>query len=156
RFGALPVELEVEAVQDVSAAIGRDALRAGVIAGAIGLALVALYMIVFYRFLGLTAVAKLAIEAGLLSAIIAWLGSTQGLALTLAGVTGIIVAIGLSVDSNVVFFEHVKEDIRNGRSPRWAARRSFSAAWRTIVKADLASLIAAVLLYALAVGPVRG
>lgn len=156
RFGALPVELEIEAVQDVSASIGRDALRAGLVAGAIGIALVALYMILFYRILGMTAVAKLALEGGLLWAMIAWLGSTQGLALTLAGVTGIIVAIGLSVDSNVVFYEHVKEDIRNGRSPRSAAKRSFAGAWRTIVKADLASLIAAVLLYALAVGPVRG
>lgn len=156
RYGALPVELEIQSVQEVSATLGRDALRAGVVAGLIGIGLVSLFMLLSYRLLGLTAVAKLLIEVGLLWSIISWLGSTQGLALTLAGVTGIVVSIGLSVDSNVVFFETVKEDIRNGRSLRSAADRSFAAAWRTIVKADLASLIAAVLLYALAVGPVRG
>jgi preprotein translocase subunit SecD len=113
-------------------------------------------MLLSYRLLGITAIAKLVIELGLLWAINAWLGTSQGLALTLAGVTGIVVSFGLSVDSNVVYFETVKEDIRNGRSVRSAAERSFTGAWRTIVKADVASLIVAVLLYALAVGPVRG
>ncbi len=156
RYGALPVQLEIQSVQEVSATLGRDALRAGVIAGIIGLALVAAYMLASYRLLGVTAVAKLVLEIGLLWAIIAWLGTSQGLALTLAGVTGIVVSFGLSVDSNVVLFETVKEDIRKGRSIRSAADRSFSAAWRTIVKADTASLIVAALLYALAVGPIRG
>jgi preprotein translocase subunit SecD len=156
RYGALPVELSIASVQEVSATLGRDALEAGVTAGLVGLGLVALYMIGFYRLLGLTAVVKLGLELGMLWAIISWLGTSQGLALTLAGITGIVVSIGISVDSNVVFFEAVKEDLRNGRSLRSAADRSFTPAWRTIVKADLASLIAAVLLYALAVGPVRG
>jgi preprotein translocase subunit SecD len=156
RYGALPVELSIESVQEVSASLGRDALDAGLIAGLVGLGLVALYMIGFYRLLGVTAVVKLALELGMLWAIIAWLGTSQGLALTLAGITGIVVSIGISVDSNVVFFEAIKEDLRNGRSLRSAADRSFAPAWRTIVKADLASLIAATLLYALAVGPVRG
>jgi preprotein translocase subunit SecD len=156
RYGALPVQLEIQSVQEVSATLGRDALEAGLIAGGIGLLLVALYMLVSYRLLGFTAIAKLLLELGLLWAIISWLGSSQGLALTLAGVTGIVVSFGLSVDSNVVYFETVKEDIRNGRSVRSAAERSFAGAWRTIVKADVASLIVAVLLYALAVGPVRG
>jgi preprotein translocase subunit SecD len=156
RYGALPVQLEIQSVQEVSATLGRDALRAGVIAGIIGLLLVAAYMLFSYRLLGLTAVIKLALELGLLWAIIAWLGTSQGLALTLAGVTGIVVSFGLSVDSNVVLFETVKEDLRRGRSVRSAAERSFASAWRTIVKADTASLIVAALLYALAVGPVRG
>jgi preprotein translocase subunit SecD len=156
RYGALPVQLEIQSVQEVSATLGRDALRAGVIAGIIGLLLVAAYMLYSYRLLGLTAVIKLALELGLLWAIIAWLGTSQGLALTLAGVTGIVVSFGLSVDSNVVLFETVKEDLRRGRSVRSAAERSFASAWRTIVKADTASLIVAALLYALAVGPVRG
>ncbi len=156
RYGALPVQLEIQSVQEVSATLGRDALRAGVIAGIIGLVLVAAYVMFSYRLLGVTAVAKLALELGLLWAIISWLGTSQGLALTLAGVTGIVVSFGLSVDSNVVLFETLKEDIRNGRSIRSAADRSFAAAWRTIVKADTASLIVAALLYALAVGPVRG
>jgi len=156
RYGALPVELAIESVQEVSASLGRDALRAGVIGGTIGLVLVALYMFGFYRLLGVTAVAKLLLELGLLWVVIAWLGTSQGLALTLAGVAAIVVSFGLSVDSNVVFFETVKEDVRSGRSPRSAAERGFAAAWRTIVKADFASLIAAVLLYVLAIGPVRG
>jgi len=156
RYGALPVQLEIQSVQEVSATLGRDALRAGVIAGIIGLALVAVYMMISYRLLGITAVIKLLLELGLLWAIIAWLGTSQGLALTLAGVTGIVVSFGLSVDSNVVLFETFKEDIRNGRSIRSAADRSFAGAWSTIVKADTASLIVAALLYALAVGPVRG
>lgn len=156
RYGALPVQLEIQSVQEVSATLGRDALRAGVIAGIIGLVLVAAYMLVTYRLLGVTAIAKLVLEIGLLWAIISWLGTSQGLALTLAGVTGIVVSFGLSVDSNVVLFETVKEQIRKGRSIRSAADRSFPAAWRTIVKADTASLIVAGLLYALAVGPVRG
>lgn len=156
RYGALPVKLSVESVQEVSASLGRDALRAGLIGGAIGLALVALYMFGFYRLLGVTAVAKLLLELALLWVVIAWLGTSQGLALTLAGVAAIIVSFGLSVDSNVVFFETVKEEVRNGRTPRSAAEKAFAAAWRTIVKADFASIIAAVLLYVLAVGPVRG
>ena len=156
RYGALPVQLETQSVQLVSASLGRDALDAGLIAGAVGLALVTLYMVAFYRLLGLAAIAKLAVEAALLWSIIAYLGSSANLALTLAGVTGIIVSIGVSLDSNVVFYEHLKEDIRNGRTPRSAADRSFASAWSTIVKADVASLIAAGLLYYLAVGPVRG
>jgi preprotein translocase subunit SecD len=156
RYGALPVELSIQSVQEVSATLGRDALEAGVVAGLIGLALVALYMMVFYRLLGVAAVVKLGLELGMLWAIISWLGTSQGLALTLAGVTGIVVSIGVSVDSNVVFYEAIKEDVRKGRSLRSAADKSFTPAWRTIVKADVASLIAAVLLYALAVGPVRG
>jgi len=156
RYGALPVELTIESVQEVSASLGRDALRAGVIGGAIGLALVAVYILGFYRLLGITAVAKLGLELVLLWVVIAWLGTSQGLALTLAGVAAIVVSFGLSVDSNVVFFETAKEEIRSGRTARSAADKAFAAAWRTIVKADFASIIAAVLLYVLAVGPVRG
>jgi len=156
RYGALPVELTIESVQEVSASLGRDALRAGLIGGAIGLGLVALYILGFYRLLGITAVVKLGLELVLLWVVIAWLGTSQGLALTLAGVAAIVVSFGLSVDSNVVFFETVKEDVRAGRTPRSAAEKAFASAWRTIVKADFASIIAAVLLYVLAVGPVRG
>jgi preprotein translocase subunit SecD len=156
RYGALPVQLEQQQAVVVSASLGRDALDAGLVAGAIGLALVAVYMVAFYRLLGLAAMAKLAVEGALLWAIVAYLGESQGLALTLAGVTGIIVSIGISVDSNVVYYEHLKEDVRRGRSLRSAGERSFGAVWSTIVKADLASLLAAAILYFLAVGPVRG
>ena len=118
RYGALPVELVAENTQVVSATIGEDSLDAGVVAGIIGLFLVALFIVGYYRLLGLVALASLAISGSLLWAIIAHLGTQSGLALTLAGVTGIIVAIGVSVDSNVVYFEHLKEDIRDGRTAR--------------------------------------
>ncbi len=156
RYGALPVELEQQQALVVSATLGQDALRAGLIAGAVGLALAALYMLVFYRFLGLLSLVKLVIEGALLWTIISYLGTSNGLALTLAGVTGIIVSVGVSLDSNVVYYEHLKEDIHNGRSIRSATDKSFVSAFSTIVKADVASLIGAGLLWWLTVGPVRG
>ncbi|MCU0311198.1 MAG: protein translocase subunit SecD [Acidimicrobiales bacterium] len=156
RYGALPVELEQQQAQVVSATLGQDALRAGLVAGAVGVVLAAAYMIAFYRFLGVLSLVKLAIEAALLWTIISYLGSNNGLALTLAGVTGIIVSIGVSLDSNVVYYEHLKEDVQNGRSIRSASDKSFVSAFSTIVKADVASLIGAGLLWWLTVGPVRG
>ena len=156
KYGALPVELVQQQAQVVSATLGRDALHAGLLAGAVGLGLVALYMIAFYRVLGLFSVLKLGIEGALLWSVISWLGTNNGLALTLAGITGIIVSIGVSLDSNVVYYEHLKEDINNGRSLRTSIDRSFVSAFSTIVKADVASLIGAALLWWLTVGPVRG
>ena len=156
RFGALPVELETQQVQTVSATLGEDSLRAGIISGIVGLAIVAVFMIAYYRLLGVVAVLSLALSATLLWAMVSWLGESQGLALTLAGITGIIVSIGVSLDSNVVYFEHIKEDIRAGRTFRSTLDRSFEAAFSTIVKADVASLIGAGVLYWLTVGPVRG
>jgi preprotein translocase subunit SecD len=101
-------------------------------------------------------VLSLATGAALLWAIVAYLGESRGLALTLAGVTGIIVSIGVAVDSNVVFYEHLKEEVWRGRTLRSSVEGSFVGAWSTIVKADSASLIGAFLLYWLTVGPVRG
>jgi preprotein translocase subunit SecD len=156
KYGALPVEFEMQQAQIVSATLGRDALDAGLVAGIVGLILASAYMIAFYRFLGLLAVLKLAVEGALLWAIISYLGTSNGLALTLAGITGIIVSIGVSLDSNVVYYEHLKEDIQNGRSARSATDHSFVSAFSTIVKADVASLIGAVILWWMTVGPVRG
>ena len=156
RFGALPIQLEPENQQIVSATIGQDALDAGVIAGLVGLALVAIFIIGYYRALGVVAMLSLLISAALLWSIISFLGASQGLALTLAGITGIIVSIGVSVDSNIVYFEHLKEDVRNGRTLRTSVEKAFPVAFSTIVKADVASLIGAVVLYALTVGAVRG
>jgi preprotein translocase subunit SecD len=113
-------------------------------------------MMAFYRILGALAVGKLVVEGALLWSLIAYLGDTQGLALTLAGITGIIVSIGVSVDSNVVYYEHLKEDVAAGRTLRATVDRSFTSAYSTIVKADVASLIGAFLLWWLTVGPVRG
>ncbi|MEE1523148.1 MAG: protein translocase subunit SecD, partial [Acidimicrobiales bacterium] len=125
RYGALPIELEAENTQVVSATIGEDSLHAGIVAGLIGLMIVGLFIVGYYRLLGLVALASLVISGSLLWAIIAHLGTQSGLALTLAGVTGIIVAIGVSVDSNVVYFEHLKEDIRDGRTARSSVDKAF-------------------------------
>ncbi len=156
RYGALPVEFERQQTQDVSATIGRDALKAGVAAGLIGLAIVAIYILVYYRILGLVALTSLGLSFGLLWAIIAWLGETRGLALSLSGVVGIIVSIGVSIDSNIVYFEQIKDDMVGGRNMRSSAQRAFHGAMSTIIKADLVSLIGAALLYWLTVGPVKG
>lgn len=156
RFGALPVELEAQQTQIVSSTLGEDALDAGVAAGIVGLVLVSIYLLAYYRILGLVAIVSLALSGAMLWTVIAWVGETQGLALTLAGVTGLIVSIGVSVDSNIVYFEHLKEDVRNGRTVRSAVDRAFPIAYSTIVKADIASLIAALILWFFAVGAVRG
>ena len=156
RFGALPVEFERDDVRTVSATLGEGTLRAGVIAGLVGLVLVGLYMLLYYRLLGLVAICSLAVSGATLWSIIAWLGESKGLALTLAGATGIIVSIGVQVDSNIVYYERIKEEVRRGRAVRSAADGSFRAAFSTIVWADLASLIGAGVLYQLTSGTVRG
>lgn len=156
RFGSLPVELTPQESRTVSSTLGEDALDAGITAGILGLVLVSIYLMAYYRVLGLVAIASLAVSGALLWTMIAWLGESQGLALTLAGVTGLIVSIGVSVDSNVVYFENLKEDVRSGRTVRSSVEHAFPVAYATIVKADVASLIAAVVLYLLTVGQVRG
>jgi preprotein translocase subunit SecD len=156
RYGALPVPLEAQNTEIVSASIGEDALDAGVAAGIVGFVLVALYLLLYYRLLGLVAILSLAVSMSMLWTIIAWFGESNGLALTLAGVTGLIVSLGVAVDSNVVYYEHLKEDIRDGRNARSSVDRAFPSAFSTIVKADLASLIGALVLYFLTTGAVRG
>ena len=156
RYGALPITLELQTTQTVSATLGSDALHAGVAAGLIGLFMVSILMVLYYRWLGVLAVVSLLLSAALMWSIIADLGETQGLALTLAGVTGLVVSIGVSLDSSIVYFEHIKEDVWNGRTPRSAVDRAFKAAWSTIKKADFAALLGASVLYLLTVGAVKG
>lgn len=156
RYGSLPVALEIQQTREVSATLGSDSLRAGIVSGLVGLLLLSIYMIAYYRVLGLVAIASLAVSGGLMWVVIAWMGETRNLALTLAGVTGIIVSIGVAVDSNVVYYENLKEEVWRGRTPRAAAQSSFGSAFGTIVKANVATLIGAVLLYLLTVGSVRG
>lgn len=156
RFGALPVVLEAQATRTVSATIGDDVLRSGTLAGIIGLGLVALYLLAYYRLAGLVAVAGLVLSGLMLWSIISWFGATQGLAISLAGVVGLIVAIGVSADSNIVYFENVKDSVADGRKVPTAVERAFQTSISTILKADIVSLIAAVLLYFLTVGAVRG
>lgn len=156
RYGSLPVQLDRQTVQTVSASLGRDSLRAGLIAGAVGLALVALYMVLYYRALGLVVWLGLLVSGALMYSLVTLLGSTSGLALTLAGATGIIVSVGVTVDSYVVYFERLKDEIRSGKTIRSSVDRGFSRAYRTILAADAASFIGAVVLYVLSVGSVRG
>ena len=156
RFGALPVELVRQSTQTVSATLGRDSLNAGVAAGAVGLLLVLLYIIAYYRALGLVVVFGLGVTGALMWSLVALLGETAGLALTLAGATGLIVSIGVTVDSYIVYFERLKDEVRAGKTIRSSVDRGFGRAFRTTVAANMSSLIGAALLYWLAVGPVRG
>ncbi|MGE3620900.1 MAG: protein translocase subunit SecD [Acidimicrobiia bacterium] len=157
RYGSLPIELEPQTVQTVSATLGEDSLRAGLVAGLVGLGLVFVYMLLYYRALGIVVVLGTAVWAALNWALVAWLGETQGLALSLSGVTGLVVSIGVTVDSYVVFFERIKDDVKLGRSLNPAAvDRAFARAFRTVLAANVTSFIGAFLLYWLTVGPVRG
>jgi preprotein translocase subunit SecD len=156
RYGSLPVELERQSVQTVSASLGEDSLRAGVIAGIVGLVLVALYMLLYYRALGVVMIVGVGISGALLYSIVSWMGETRGLALTLAGVTGIIVSIGVTVDSYVVFFERLKDEVKAGRTLRTSTERAFKRAFRTILAADISSFLGAAVLWWLTVGSVRG
>jgi protein-export membrane protein SecD len=156
RYGSLPVAFEISAVQKVSASLGIDSLRAGIIAGALGLALVAIVLLLVYRSLGLVAILGLTVFAALLVTLFGLLGQAQGLTLTLAGVTGIIVSIGITADSYIVYYERIKDKIREGVEPSDAAEEGFTLAFRTILTADTVSLLAATLLWFLAVGAVKG
>lgn len=154
--GSLPVTLEVLSVQNVSPTLGKDSLKAAWVSGLIGVFLVLLFMALYYRTLGLIVAIGLTVSGALLWSTISILSRTQGLALSLSGVAGIIVSVGVTVDSYVVFFERLKDEVRTGKSLRNSAQRGFQAAWRTIVVADLVSLIGAFVLWYLTVGAVRG
>jgi preprotein translocase subunit SecD len=156
KFGALPIQLTPQSTQTVSATLGKDSLHAGIVAGLLGLGLVMLYMILYYRALGVVVVLGLSVSGALLWSFVSYLGAKTGLALTLAGAVGIIISVGVTVDSYVVYFERLKDEIRSGRSIRSSVDRGFSRAYRTILAADVSSLIGAGLLYFLTVGSVRG
>lgn len=156
NYGALPVQLEKLNTVSLSPTLGRDQLDAGIAAGAIGLLLVALYMLVYYRLLGAVVIAGLLLTGMLTYALITFLGEAVGLALDLAGVTGLIVSIGVAVDSYVVYFERLKDEVRAGKTVRSSVDRGFVRSFRTIVAADLVSLIGAAALYFVAAGSVRG
>ncbi len=156
KFGALPVELTPQSTQTVSATLGKDSLRAGIVAGLLGLALVMIYMILYYRALGIVVVLGLSVTGALLWSLVSYLGAKTGLALTLAGAVGIIVSVGITVDSYIVYFERLKDEIRSGKTIRSSVDRGFTRAYRTILAADISSLIGAGLLYVLTVGSVRG
>jgi protein-export membrane protein SecD/preprotein translocase SecF subunit len=156
EFGALPVQLEAQTVQVVSATLGSDSLRAAIIAGLIGIVAILLLLFFYYRLLALVVVGGLTIFVALTWSIIALLGATSGLALTLSGAAGLIVSIGITVDSYVVYFERLKDEMRSGRSFKASSQRAFQGAWRAIVVADTVSFIGALILWYLTVGSVRG
>ena len=154
--GAFPVEVEAQEARTVSPSAGSDSLQAAIIAGLVGLALVLVFLIVYYRWLALVIVGGITVWAAMVFSMASFVSGWTNYALSLAGVTGIIVAIGVTVDSYVVFFERIKDELRNGRTIKNAAPRSFKMTWRTIWSADVISLIAAGILFSLSVGSVRG
>jgi preprotein translocase subunit SecD len=156
EFGAVPVKFSVATVQTVSPTLGKDSLRAAVISGLVGVLLVMLFFFFYYRLLTIVVISGLLISGSLLWSVISYLSKTNGLALTLSGVAGIVVSIGVTVDSYVVFFERLKDELVSGKTMRGAAQRSFTSAWRTILAADTVSFIGAIILWQLTVGSVRG
>lgn len=156
KYGSLPARFVPQSVQTVSATIGKDSLKAGLLAGIGGIIIVLLYMIAYYRLLGLVVLLGLGVGGALLYSIITELSQSSGLTLTLAGVTGIIVSVGITVDSYVVYFERLKDEVRAGRSVRQSVERSFTRAFRTVLTADFVAFLAALILYLLTVGDVRG
>jgi preprotein translocase subunit SecD len=154
--GAFPVAVEAQSVQTVSATLGNDSLRAAVVSGLIGITLVMLFMVAYYRKLSIVIAGGLIVWGMTVFSAAAFVSQATNYSLSLAGATGIIVAIGVTVDSYVVFFERLKDELRGGRSPRNAAPRSFKATWRTIVAADIVSILASAILFWLSVGSVKG
>jgi preprotein translocase subunit SecD len=156
KYGALPLKFNQSSIESVSATLGKDQLTAGLVAGAIGLALVVLYCLFYYRGLGLVAISSLIVAAGITYAAVVLLGKFIDFRMSLAAIAGAIVAIGITADSFVVFFERLRDEVREGRSLRTAVERGWHRARRTIMVADAVSFIAALLLYWFAIGGVKG
>lgn len=156
RYGALPLNFSTLNDTTVSATLGTDQLKAGLLAGGIGLLLVVVYSLIYYRALGLVTIASLVVSGGLTYAMLVILGKHMGFTLTLAGIAGFIVAVGITADSFVVFFERIKDEVHEGRTPRVAIPRAWDRAKRTILSADFVSFLAAATLYYFAAGDVRG
>ena len=156
KYGALPVGLEVDEVQQISPTLGNDQLQAGLIAGGFGLLLVIVYLLFYYRALGAIAVVSLIAAAIMTYLLFVILGRGIGFTLTLSGVAGAIVAIGITADSFIIYFERIRDEIREGKRLRVAIDQGWTRARRTILAADFVSLLSAAILYYLSVGSVRG
>ncbi len=156
KYGALPLAFDRGEVQQVSPTLGADQLNAGLLAGALGLGLVMIYSLLYYRGLGLVTVGSLTVAGGLIYLLFLLLGKWIGFTLTLAGIAGAIVAIGVTADSFIIYFERIRDEMREGRTLRTAVETGWVRARRTILVADFVSLIAAAILYFFAVGGVRG
>jgi preprotein translocase subunit SecD len=156
KYGSLPLSFESSEAETVSATLGLTSLRAGLIAGAIGLALVLLYSLLYYRVLGLLTALSLVASGAMVFAILVLLGRYIGYTLDLAGIAGLIIGIGTTADSFVVFFERIKDEIREGRSFRSAVPRGWARARKTILSGNAVSFLSAAVLYLLAIGQVKG
>ena len=156
QAGALPVELERQQVQTVSPTLGRESLDQGIRAGIVGLVALFLYLLFYYRLLGVVAWLGMSIWAVLAVALVSLAGDWFGYSLTLAGVAGLVISLGVTADSYIVFFERLKDEVRSGRSPRAAVQPAFKRAYKTIVAADIVTGLAAAILYVTAVSSVRG
>ncbi|HZD79681.1 MAG TPA: protein translocase subunit SecD [Actinomycetota bacterium] len=154
--GALPVNLKKQQVQTVSPTLGQESLHQGIIAGVVGLILLALYLLFYYRMLGIVAWFGMSIWAVLAIGLVAVAGRTLGYSLTLAGVAGLVISLGITADSYIVFFERLKDEVRHGKTPRAAVQPAFKRAYKTIVAADIVTALAALILYITAISSVRG
>ncbi|MBT2584378.1 protein translocase subunit SecD [Arthrobacter sp. ISL-95] len=156
RYGALPISFEIQSQEQISATLGGDQLRLGLLAGMIGLLLVVVYSLFQYRALGLVTIASLVVAGVLTYLAIAILGWTENYRLSLAGVAGLIVAIGQTADSFIVYFERIRDELREGRGLVSAVENGWKRAKRTVLASKAVNLLAALVLYFVAVGNVRG
>ncbi|HXO81792.1 MAG TPA: protein translocase subunit SecD [Mycobacterium sp.] len=156
KYGSLPLSFESSEAQTVSATLGLTSLHAGLIAGAIGLGLVLLYSLLYYRALGLLTALSLSASGAMVFAILVLLGRYINYTLDLAGIAGLIIGIGTTADSFVVFFERIKDEIREGKSFRSAIPRGWGRARKTILSGNAVTFLAAAVLYFLAIGQVKG
>ncbi|MEH1169861.1 protein translocase subunit SecD [Micromonospora sp. CPCC 205539] len=156
RYGALPITFEQQEKQNVTATLGASHLRAGLLAAGIGMLLVIIYAFFYYRLLGSVIFLSLILSALLVFGALVVLGRSIGFTLTLAGIAGMIVSLGVAADSFVIYFERLKDEIREGRSPRSAVPRAWIRARRTIISANAITLLSAVVLYVVSVGTVKG
>jgi preprotein translocase subunit SecD len=156
KYGSLPLSFESSEAQTVSATLGLTSLRAGLLAGAIGLALVLVYSLLYYRVLGLLTALSLVASGAMVFAILVLLGRYINYTLDLAGIAGLIIGIGTTADSFVVFFERIKDEIREGKRFRSAVPRGWGRARRTILSGNAVTFLAAAVLYFLAIGQVKG
>ena len=156
KAGALPVELTASEVQTVSATLGQESLDQGLVAGIVGLIGLALYLFFYYRLLGIVTWFGMTIWTILALTLVSLAGSAFGYSLTLAGIAGIVVSLGITADSYIVFYERLKDEVRSGKTMRAAVVPAFNRAWRTIIAADIVTIAAAIILYMIAIGSVRG
>ena len=155
-YGALPLSFTIESVDNVSAKLGTEQLQAGLVAGLIGLGLVLIYSVIYYRGLAIVVVASLVIAGAITWVLLVLLGQGMGYALNLPGIAGAIVAIGVTADSFIIFFERIRDEVREGRSLKTAIETGWVRSRKTILVADSVSLLSAVVLFVIAVGAVKG